>query len=99
MTAYLVEVKGSDGTWRTDPACDGSQALTVSSRVCEVPMASLVASGSHALAFDTLVEVRVSAANVRGFGPTSALNTAGARIRQVPAQMAALIEGPATTDS
>jgi hypothetical protein len=43
-------------------------------------MASLVAS-PHSLAFDYLVVVRVSAENVRGFGLTSAVNTAGAKIR------------------
>jgi hypothetical protein len=62
-------------------------------------MASLVDSGSHALAFDALVAVRVAAANSRGFGPASDPNTSGARIRQVPAQMGAPAEGPATSDS
>jgi len=99
VTAYLVEVQGSDAAWRADEACDGASAAVVSARACVVPMASLVAADSHALAFDTLVEVRVSAENVRGFGPTSPLNTAGARIRQAPAQMDAPGEGPGTTDS
>jgi hypothetical protein len=85
VTSYLVELRGTDSTWRTDPACDGSDATVASLRTCVIPMASLVAAGSHALAFDVLVEARVSAGNVRGYGPTSNPNTSGARTRQAPA--------------
>lgn len=98
LTSYLVEVQGNGGGWSTDPACPSSDASLVASRTCTIPMASLVAS-PHLLAFDALVVVRLTAANALGDGPTGPANTAGARIRQVPAQMAAPTEGSETTDS
>jgi hypothetical protein len=70
----------------------------VSSLSCTIPMASLVAS-PHLLAFDTLVVVRVTAANGQGNGPTGPENTDGANTRQAPAQMDPPTEGADTTDS
>ena len=101
VTAYRIEVKGGDGVWRTDSSCDGTTGATspvVTGRSCIIPMANLVAAGSHALAFDALVVVRVAAGNVRGYGLTSE-NTSGARIRQAPAAMSAPLEGAGTSDS
>lgn len=98
LTSYLVEVQGNGGGWSTEPACPSSDASLVASPTCTIPMASLVAS-PHLLAFDALVVVRLTAANALGSGPTGPENTAGARIRQVPAQMAAPSEGADTTDS
>ena len=85
IAAYTIEIKGADLTWRTDTSCDGSVSGVISTRTCIVPMANLVDGATHNLAFDSLVEVRVAAGNIRGLGPTSAVNTAGARIRQIPA--------------
>lgn len=101
-TAYRIEIRGGDGTtWRTESTCDGTtgaSSAVVTSRSCIIPMANLVAGGSHALAFDALVLARVAAGNVRGYGAT-AENTSGARIRQVPAAMTAPLEGAGTSDS
>jgi hypothetical protein len=97
ITAYRVEVQGlaaSSIVWNTEAACDGEAAGTAgdairSSRSCIIPMADLVRpTPGPALAFDALVQVRVSAANeglgIGEFGPTSDVNTVGARIRQAP---------------
>jgi large repetitive protein len=99
VLSYLIEIQGSGSTWRTDAACDGTTSPVLSGRTCLIPMASLVAAGAHALAFDALVVVRVSAANVRGFGPASSPNTTGARVRQAPAAMSAPTKGATTSDS
>ena len=99
VLSYLIEIRGGDSVWRTDAACDGTSSPVLSGRTCLIPMASLAAAGSHALAFDALVAVRVSAANVRGYGPASSPNSSGARIRQVPAVMSAPTKGAATSDS
>lgn len=97
ITAYRIEVQGlagSDIVWGTEAACDGEAAGAAgdairSTRSCIIPMADLVKpSPGPALAFDALVQVRVSAANeglgIGEFGPTSNVNAVGARIRQAP---------------
>lgn len=98
ITSYLIEVEGNDASWNTDSACDSADSTLVSNRECTIPMASLVAS-PHLLAFDTLVVVRITAINAQGSGPTGPANTAGANIRQAPAQMDPPTEGADTTDS
>mgnify|MGYP002628979640 CR=1 FL=1 len=50
-------------------------------------MAELVGA-AFGLAFDALVEVRASAGNSYGLGLVSPVNTAGAKIRRIPDQMA-----------
>jgi hypothetical protein len=99
ITSYTVEIRGSDTTFRTDPGCDGSTSTILNTRTCTIPMATFVAA-DHSLAFDALVEVRVTAVNIRGSGPSSTINTAGARIRQIPAQMTTLpTEGTGTSNT
>jgi hypothetical protein len=49
-------------------------------------MATLTAS-PFSLAFDTLVEVRITATNIIGTGSTSVVNTSGAKIRRAPGTM------------
>ena len=68
--SYVIEILGGDAlTWRQDAACDGTNSGIVAALTCTVPMTSLVATAvasDHALAFDSLVLVRVSGVNVRG---------------------------------
>jgi len=81
ITSYIVEFRGSDNTFRTDSACDGSTSTVLNSRTCTMPMSTFVPPSLHSLPFDALVEVRVTAANIQGSGPSSDINTSGARIR------------------
>jgi len=98
LDSYTIEIKGQDTSWRTDSSCDGTNTTIRDSRSCIIPMATL-SSSPHSLAFDTLIEVRVTANNQRGAGETSDINTSGARIRQEPAQMSPPTEGGLTSDS
>jgi len=79
---YLVEIANDDtSAWFEDTTnCDGADPSLTS---CIIPMDVLV-TGDYNLAFDQLVEVRVSAYNSYGFGATSTVNTVGAKIRQKP---------------
>ena len=97
ISAYLVEILGSGPAWASDTACPGTGAA-LADLSCIIPMANLAAS-PHSLAFDSLVEVRISATNAQGTGSAGPTNTAGARIRQAAAQMTTPTEGPATSDS
>lgn len=98
VASYLVVLKGGGGAWATEATCDGSNSGIVTARTCVIPMANLAAS-PHSLSFDTLVEVMVSAQNILGTGPNTTATSATARIRQVPAQLAAPTEGTGTSDS
>lgn len=85
ITEYRVEIATLDANgartgFNTVTACSGPASGTNITRICNVTMATLMSS-TYNYKFDNLVVVRVTAANFYGFGPTSAENTDGARIR------------------
>ena len=101
VATYTIECLGADGTWRTDPQCDGSDTTIRDARSCLIPMVNLAAplgSTTHALVFQHMPGFRVKAANSYGDGPWSDVNTAGALIRQRPAAMPLPVEGSATNE-
>jgi hypothetical protein len=68
--------------------CPGTNAALTE---CLVPIAVLTASPFN-LPFDELIVAQVSAYNSYGWGATSAINTAGAKIRRVPDTMGVPLE-------
>lgn len=88
ITAYKIEIlKKSDSLFAQDLTnCDGSSATVRANLYCLIPMSTLTAA-PYGYAFDELVVVKASATNAFGFGLTSAINTSGGKIRQVPDQM------------
>jgi len=62
-------------------------------------MNDLSSSTEYNLAFDSLVEVRVSATNLIGQGTWSFTNTVGAKVRIVPSQMAPPTLGSDSTET
>jgi hypothetical protein len=83
ITNYKIEVKTASDTWVAETAnCGGSPATS-----CIIPMSTLT-EAPYSLPFDRLVEVRASASNSYGWGPPSPVNSAGARVRRAPDQMA-----------
>lgn len=84
ITNYIVEFRDSSSLWKTLPLfCDGSSDSVVRTRSCQVSML-IFTSSDFLLAFDTLIQVRVTPVNAKGVGPTSDLLTKGARVRTVP---------------
>jgi hypothetical protein len=89
ITAYLVEIRQSDGvTFSTTAECDGADPDVVSSRECRVLLTTLIAS-PYSLTLDQLVVARVQAYNSFGWSVVSQPNTGGAKIQTEPAQMPA----------
>lgn len=85
---YELQIADSSDAWQTVAACsNANSASLLTTRICEVAMADLM-TGSYNLAFDALVKARVRAHNSRGWGAYSNANTAGAKVRTVPSQMA-----------
>jgi len=62
-------------------------------------MSTLINAPFSLSTLDTLVAVRVSAMNSNGYGPTSTVNTSGAKIRTVPTTMTAPTSGSATSET
>lgn len=50
---------------------------------------------SFGLAFDTMVEIRISASNVMGQGAWSNTNVIGERVRQKPGKMSPVVKSAA----
>jgi len=86
VTAFLIEVRDRVASgWAAASACDGSDAAILAALECQIPMLTLTAPPySYTLA--DLIVVRVSAYNAKGWGLTSADNTAGGLATAVPAQ-------------
>ena len=99
ITEYLIEISDSTGaSWPPAAACDGADATVLADLRCVVLMSTLTAA-PYNYVFDAVVYVRVSAKNVYGFGVVSpASASTGAKIRVVPAQMAAPTEDASSTD-
>lgn len=87
ITAYKIEVY-SDPTDQWNEVCDGTQADVVLYRICLIPIATLFGA-PHSLIFNQFVRVRVSAANVIGFGPTGVNSPAvsDTRLKSWPLRM------------
>ncbi len=83
ISSYLITIQQSDGTFSADTAnCDGSQAATLSSRLCTIPLSVLTAL-PYSLALGAAVNAKVVAYNAYGFSSTSAVGS-GAIIQLVP---------------
>jgi len=80
ITRYHVEVLA--GSWQLLQDCSLSG--------CEIPMIEFTMT--YGLAFDQLIEVRVSASNMMGQGSWSLSNTQGVTTRAVPAKMQSVIK-------
>jgi hypothetical protein len=98
ISAYVIEIQDVNGIWLNEPiSCDGSNIAIVGLRTCLIPMQTL--SGvTFGLAFDTLVQVRVSATNNKGTGTPSSLLTTGANVRTVPLLANDPVRGSDTTE-
>ena len=97
ITGYKIEILSSSSTWNEDLSnCNGLIPSVISSKSCIIPMSTLIVS-PHSLSFDALVQVRVSAANIIGYGTVSNTNIAGARIRSIPITMNAPTRGTGTS--
>ena len=80
--SYIIEIGDSElpQGWHEEGGCPGIDESVTS---CLVSMDVLTAAPFN-LAFDDLVEVRITAFNSYGSSDTSEVNTDGARIRRVP---------------
>ena len=85
LLSYLVEIANGDNTsfFVDSTDCDGSDPSVTQ---CSIPMSTLATTPFN-LIFNEIVYVQVSAINSYGASTPSALNTIGARLRQVPDQV------------
>lgn len=99
VTAYLLEILQSDGSYYTDTTnCDASTDPVLSARSCALSLTTLRAS-PYSLAQGDLVVARVSAQNANGWSDVSEVNTSGANIETEPGQMSAPFAGSATSST
>jgi hypothetical protein len=94
---YEVTIADASGAFAERPTlCDGSGGTVVTDLACVIPMASLTGA-PLSLAVGTLIEAKVRARNLRGWGPASAANSAGVLAQAPPTGMAAPSTDPAQT--
>lgn len=87
VTGYILKLLQSDGTYLEDVSvCDG--VALAGTKVCTVAMSVLRAS-PYLLTYGDTVQAIVAAQNSIGDSAFSEVNTSGATIETVPAQMAA----------
>jgi hypothetical protein len=98
ITGYEIVMLQSDGvTYTEEPvSCDGT--TYVSTRECDVPMATLRAAPFN-LVLGDLVRAKARALNAVGAGPYSQANVDGATIQTVPQQVTgvAFVEASSTS--
>jgi hypothetical protein len=72
IISYEIEVLSSDGiTFYQDTTdCNGNITTIVTDLYCEIPMATLTAT-PYNLAFGSLIQAKVRAYNINGYGPYS----------------------------
>ena len=84
ITAYQVIISDDQGDYIEEPIyCDASEYLIVATRWCKIPEIVL-RSEPYNLAFDTMIEAKVKAWNINGWGEYSDPNTSGALIQIEP---------------
>lgn len=99
ITSYLIEIQDSSSTWRTQTTyCDGNNNVVFFNRYCIIPISTLT-NAPFTLALGTLVQVRALALSTYGQSTPSYVNTLGARVRTVPAQMTSPVRGSDTSES
>jgi hypothetical protein len=100
ITAYKIEIANkANTTWTVDAPCSATSPADPAALRCVVLMSTLTAATPYGYSFNDVVYVRVSAKNYYGYGSLSpASASTGAKIRVVPAQMAAPTEDPSSTD-
>jgi len=72
ITAYLVEIEKSDGTFLETSYCDGSDLTVISQMYCEVPMTTIIDSTIYNIASGATIIARVSAFNAFGWSAIGA---------------------------
>jgi hypothetical protein len=104
ITDYKIEIADAtrpieNALWYVRNAtCNGSDTTVRTTRKCIIPMSDLLAAPFNYV-FDSIVKVRVSAANFYGYGVISPLSEdSGARIRVIPIKMAPPTMDPLSTD-
>ncbi|CDW74138.1 pa14 multi-domain protein [Stylonychia lemnae] len=98
ISSYLIEIQDVNAGWQSEPImCNGNNLAVVGQRQCLIPMQTLTGS-QFGLTFDTLIQVRVAAANSKGTGPWSSLLTLGAKVRTIPQAVANPTRGTATNE-
>lgn len=75
--------------------CDGSQQSNFDNASCTIPYAYLIST--YGFQVGQLVQAKVRAFNINGWGGFSQINTSGAYIQAIPGRMAAPTQGSATT--
>jgi hypothetical protein len=98
LTAFRVLLRKADGSMVEDLAyCDGADATVRANLNCLVPIEVLRAA-PYSLARGALVAAQAQAANLKGWGGLSTVNSAGAVIETEPVAPAAPTRVEATTD-
>lgn len=96
ITAYRVEALLPSGLW--SEICDGSRAVVVTSQGCIIPMSTFWDGATYKKNYGDLVQFRVTAFNVNGWGKSSLPNTTGARVLTVPRTMNRPLRDTRTSD-
>lgn len=91
---YEIVFSDNVGTYSASAECDGTDSTVIAALECTISMNTL--TSTYSLALDDLIEVKVRAYNVRGWGSYSDPNTSGETARTVPTTMSAPTRGSDT---
>jgi hypothetical protein len=84
LTAYRILIAQNDGTMTEQTQyCNGADPSIITAAACLVPM-SVLRSPPYSLTQGVLIVVQGQALNLKGWGPLSASNTAGAVLETEP---------------
>jgi hypothetical protein len=85
ITAYLIEAQLPSFEWAE--ICDGTDSTIVTNQGCIIPMSTFWEASTYNKEYNDLVQFRVTAYNVNGWGESSSPNTEGALVYTVPSYM------------
>jgi hypothetical protein len=96
ITEYRIEAQLADTTWTE--ICDGTDATIISNLGCLIPMSTFWEPTTFNKDYLDLVQFRITAYNVNGWGLASEPNTSGALVLTVPRYMNPPIRNVKTYD-
>lgn len=97
ITAYMIEAQLPTLEWAE--ICDGTDSTVVTNKGCIIPMSTFWDTLTYNKVYNDLVQFRVTAYNVNGWGASSSANTEGALVYTVPSYMHQPVRDTRTDDS
>lgn len=97
ITEYRIEAQLPSLEW--SEICDGTDTTVVQNKGCIIPMFTFWEATTYNKDYNDLVQFRITAYNVNGWGQSSSPNTDGAHVLTVPRFMNKPLRDTRTNDS